>query len=161
MNTYFISDHHFYHKKIIEFESRPFKNYIEMNEYMIDIHNNTVSKGEMVYFLGDFSFGNKNLTKEVFKRLNGRKFLILGNHDKARSLTWWKNIGFEQVYPNPIILEEKYIISHKPLYDLGRFCNIHGHMHNKDILSFTGEYINVCVEKLKYKPITFNNIKLL
>lgn len=79
---YYISDLHFGHRNIIDFEHRPFSSVEEMDEDMIRRWNNKVKKGDDVYILGDFSYykdGNK--VNEILKSLNGKKFLIKGNHD--------------------------------------------------------------------------------
>ena len=47
-----------------------------MDEEYIKRWNNKVKKGDEIYILGDLSFYNK-----ILKRLNGMKFLIIGNHD--------------------------------------------------------------------------------
>lgn len=83
MNTvWFTSDTHYYHKNIIEYSKRPFSSVDEMNERMIENHNDTVRPGDTVYFLGDFCFADDNKARAVLMRLNGNKNLILGNHDK-------------------------------------------------------------------------------
>ena len=43
-NTYFISDHHFGHSSIIDFEARPFADTDEMNATMIAKWNAIVSQ---------------------------------------------------------------------------------------------------------------------
>lgn len=73
---YFISDTHFYHKSIIPYCHRPFPSVDEMNEKLIQNWNNTVSKDDKVYFLGDFCFGSANETRDILNRLNGFKVII-------------------------------------------------------------------------------------
>ena len=77
MNKHFvIADLHFSHKNIIEYEKRPFENVQQMNETIIKKWNSVVSKNDTVFVLGDVSFTNKEETKEIVSRLNGRKVLI-------------------------------------------------------------------------------------
>ena len=80
---YFISDTHFYHKKIIKYVNRPFKDVEEMNNTLINNWNKRVKHKDEVYILGDFSFGNKEQTLDLLNKLNGRKYLIKGNHDRV------------------------------------------------------------------------------
>ena len=86
--VYVISDHHFDHKNII-FHTR--SNFIsndldtsvtDMNNHIITNHNSVVSDDDIVLILGDYSFktGIERLT-ELTSKLNGHKFLVLGNHD--------------------------------------------------------------------------------
>lgn len=79
---YYIADLHYYHKNLIKrMDTRPFATIEEMNEKMIEIHNEVVRKNDEVVFIGDLSFGNGKETMEIVKRLNGIKYLIEGNHD--------------------------------------------------------------------------------
>lgn len=83
MDTFFTSDNHFYHTNIIKYSNRPYTSVEDMNERMIEEHNYTVKVSDTVYFLGDFSFSDERKSREVLRRLNGQKHLILGNHDKG------------------------------------------------------------------------------
>lgn len=96
MTTYFTSDTHFNHSKIIEFCNRPARDRDEMNEMLIDRWNERVKPGDMIYHMGDFAFCGKTLRKIIINQLNGRKFLVRGNHDPD-SNQWWLDAGFEWV----------------------------------------------------------------
>ena len=78
---YYTSDLHFGHKKIIEYEDRPFTSIEEMDEYLIHKWNSKVKKGDQVYIIGDFGFVKGDRANEILDRLNGQKYLIKGNHD--------------------------------------------------------------------------------
>ena len=52
-----------------------------MNQEIIKRWNSVVSKNDIVYHLGDFAFGNKNFIESIVNQLNGKIYLILGNHD--------------------------------------------------------------------------------
>ena len=84
---WFASDHHFGHAALLTFtkddgsHARPgFRDVDHMNETMIANHNRVVGQTDSVYFLGDVGFGKTTLAA-VLPRLNGKKRLILGNHD--------------------------------------------------------------------------------
>ena len=79
--TWLISDTHFGHKVICDYENRPFKSVKEMDESLIANWNNTVSKQDTIYVLGDFSFHGADETQNITKRLTGNKILVMGNHD--------------------------------------------------------------------------------
>ena len=82
-NVFFASDHHFYHKNIIEYNNRPFTDIYHMNEVLIERHNSVVTKKDIVYILGDFAFtSNEDDIIKIIKRLNGEIHFIAGNHDK-------------------------------------------------------------------------------
>lgn len=86
-NTWITSDLHFFHKNIHKFcpETRPWGSVEEMNEALVDAWNTSVQPNDTIYFLGDFSFGKADDTELLLTRLQGRKYLVRGNHDRALS----------------------------------------------------------------------------
>ena len=52
------------------------------DEWLIKEWNKTIGKKDFVYILGDFSWYKKEKTDEILARLNGKKYLVRGNHDK-------------------------------------------------------------------------------
>jgi len=67
-SVYFIGDTHFDHKNIIKYCHRPFSNVAEMNETIKKNWNNTVGDNDIVYFLGDWTFGWGHKPAEYWKR---------------------------------------------------------------------------------------------
>lgn len=81
---YFTSDHHFWHSNIIRYCNRPFHSVEEMNEILIQKWNDLVAPDDEVYYLGDFSLAAR--PAEIYtQRLNGKKYLVPGNHDFCHS----------------------------------------------------------------------------
>jgi calcineurin-like phosphoesterase family protein len=83
-NTFIISDTHFNHKTITTFEpSRMTRMMIDGHddhtEWIVENWNNTVKPDDVVLHLGDFAFKG---IQDLNGRLNGKKILILGNHDR-------------------------------------------------------------------------------
>lgn len=80
---FYVSDTHFSHPRILEMSSRPFDDIIEHDETLIRNWNSVVGETDLVFHLGDFSFGLSDVerTRTLFFRLHGRKRLVLGNHD--------------------------------------------------------------------------------
>ena len=181
MPTAFLySDPHFSHAGICQFfradgvtKLRPFENATEMDEYLIERFNATVSSRDKVYFLGDIVI-NKKALDAVMPRLNGDKVLIRGNHDIYKLKDYSKY--FRDVRGYHIL--DGMILSHIPIHpdSLGRFgTNIHGHLHEKRVhkakgINYpTGEIIYseteidtryhcVCVEQTEYAPISFDDV---
>lgn len=163
METYLISDTHFNHANIIDYCNRPFGSVDAMNKSIIQNWNNKVKKEDRVFFLGDFCMGGAQQIKYFASQLNGRKSIVLGNHDRSPKLYY--EADFEAVYSYPIIYDGFYILSHQPqfLSIHAPYVNIHGHTHsikqeliNKEGLNL---YYNVCVECIDYTPINFKEIK--
>lgn len=95
-NLYFTSDHHFGHKNIIKFSNRPFNSVEEMNELMIQRWNEKVGPNDEVYHLGDVGLMSQSQLQSILDRLNGKIYLIKGNHEKAalachRRFEWIKD----------------------------------------------------------------------
>ena len=81
MTIRYIADMHFDHADIIAYDNRPFDTAEEMNEALIRRWNSVVGPGDLTWILGDFCAGDAERWREHLRRLNGRKCLILGNHD--------------------------------------------------------------------------------
>ena len=77
---YFTSDLHFNHANIIKYCGRPYASKEEMTEALIHNWNETIYPDDTVYILGDFMWASSWNT--ILEQLNGRKVLILGNHDR-------------------------------------------------------------------------------
>ena len=85
---FLIGDCHFGHRNIIKYCNRPFKDVEDMNEQLIKNWNSVVGKNDTVYVVGDFALCGKQKIIEIGQRLNGRKRLVLGNHDQASVNTY-------------------------------------------------------------------------
>jgi len=152
------SDFHFGHNNCINYCSRPFSNTSEMNNTIIRSYNKLVDNNDIVYILGDISFLNTKSTIEIIKSLKGFKFLIKGNHDH-KSNTAYRKMGFMEVYDKPIIIKDKYILSHEPIdYNIGNLVNVYGHMHDKVINNSINRFC-CCLELTNYKPVSLEDIE--
>ena len=150
------------HRNIIKYCNRPFADVEDMTRKQISYWNSVVGKNDIVYVDGDFALCSKQKIIEIGKQLNGRKRLILGNHDQA-SVNTYKEAGFEFVYNHPIVLDDFYIVSHIPMVGISinaPFANIFAHVHDdptyKDC-SCRG--FCVSAERIGYTPIDFEVIK--
>lgn len=160
---YFIADTHFGHENIIAYENRPFDTVEEMDRVMIENWNTVVKAEDEVFVLGDFSFYGKDRTTEICRKLNGRKILVMGNHD-TNEPDYYKECGFQQVNPYPIIINEFWMLSHEPLYINSNmpYANLYGHVHSNPIYAdYSKQSFCACVERIDYTPISFSNIKQL
>lgn len=163
MAKFVFSDPHFDSESIIKNGNRPFKSVAEMNATLIKNYNATIGKQDICYWLGDIMYGaTKAKVSNLLRHLRGRKYLIMGNHDRGHSATWWLSCGFDRVYEHPIYDAENYImLSHEPLPEFGNMppiANIHGHIH---IMGYDfpehSHCINACVEMTDYRPVPLQN----
>ena len=86
-DTFIVSDTHFFHKNILEFEpcrmtGMNIDGHIYHDEWLVDNWNSTVKPNDVVLHMGDFAFKG---IRELENKLNGYKILILGNHDRKGS----------------------------------------------------------------------------
>lgn len=91
-NTWFTSDRHFGHKNVIRHCNRPFESVEEMDEILIQRHNERVKPGDVFYDLGDFAFADHT---PYLQRLNGQGHLVPGNHDHTNRLK--KAVGWNKI----------------------------------------------------------------
>lgn len=157
---YFTSDLHFYHKNIMKY-SPAFRNYEsaeEMNEKLIETWNSVVTPEDTVYDLGDISMAaNTKKIIEVAKRLNGKHFLIIGNHDysiksdKEKLMAMTKDDGnkmFEDIRDYKVITLPgiQIVLSHYPMAAWENQQNgsimLHGHLHDY-MTNVKGKILNV------------------
>ncbi len=158
---FLIADTHFGDEAIIRYENRPFQNADEMAQIMIEKWNTCVGLADQVYVLGDFALGSKEEISELCRRLNGKKYLVMGNHD-IESPKWYRQCGFEQAVPWPIILDNFWILSHEPLYINANmpYANLFGHVHKNAIYSdVSPQSMCLCAERIDYQPIAFEAVK--
>jgi len=164
MKRFVIADLHLGHENIIKYCNRPFKDVAHMNETILNNWNTVVSNDDLVYVLGDFSMKfDQEKTKAILNRLNGRKILVMGNHDTRKPL-WYLEAGFEQATRKPIMVEPGVILMHEPFNDPGEYVQfaykyIFGHIHNKEHeMEKFGNCKCVSVERINYKPIDLDKL---
>ena len=156
---YFTSDTHFFHVNIIKYCGRPFLNVDMMNEALIEKWNRRVSPEDTVYHLGDVSFGKFENTQKIIKRLNGKKILIKGNHDRSHEKMI--EMGFQESYSELFLETSKGLayLHHEPMGNLYRKnadFQLCGHVHQE----FTKKdyWINVGVDVWGYEPKTIEEL---
>ena len=157
--VFFIADTHFGDERIIKYENRPFENSKQMDNEIIKRWNDVVTNDDSVYLLGDF--GADGYEKEILSKLNGKIYLVKGNHD-TKTNDEYRRFGFAEVYDIPIILDGFWILSHDALYVNSNmpYANLFGHVHNSPIIKdYSSQHYCVSVERTNYAPIDFEKIK--
>ena len=156
--TRFISDLHIDHKKILKFagEYRGGSTVEEHNEWLVEQWNSVVTKRDVTWVLGDVAFTVEGM--KYLDRMNGKKVLVLGNHDRF-------DIGVYQKYFYKIhgfTKHSGFWMSHAPIHpsELRGKPNIHGHTHqNIADISYDDSYIPVCVECCGGVPVSLDLIR--
>lgn len=160
--VFFTGDQHFFHKNVIEYCNRPFKNINQMHSEIIANHNNTVSPDDTCYHLGDLAFIGKAQVQKlesIISKLNGTNILIMGNHDDNHPFTYM-NMGFWSVHTG-LILPDHHLfkLAHDPaasIMDRSRYW-IHAHLHT--MYRFLNNCVNVGVDMWDYTPVSLEIIK--
>lgn len=170
--TWLISDTHFGHRNIVIFQQRP-----ESHEViMLDEWIKAVGEGDDILHLGDVFMGkqgNPARWANVISRLPGRKYLIKGNHDKAKD-DLYRMAGFTII---PEFKQANVVFTHRPITKLDHWAitqaewttNIHGHIHGNVLgqnprdpedqyILDNKTYINMSVEVRDFKPVRMGNV---
>lgn len=154
---YFTSDTHYFHKNIIDFCERPFKDVDEMNVVLVNNWNRIVGPKDEVYHLGDVSFGRAEKTVEILEQLNGRIYLVRGNHDKGINpdrFEWIKDY-YELRWES-----RKLVLCHFPfaVWNESHHGSIHLHGHSHGTLKNQGRRIDVGVDPMDFIPVSISAI---
>jgi calcineurin-like phosphoesterase family protein len=160
--SFFASDLHFFHGRLLTFDASRWNvasTNGEHTEAIIDAWNRKVHAKDTVRVLGDVVMGDKS-DYSVISRLNGRKHLILGNHDSGklnRLQPYFKSIHGVFKYRKGVIL------THVPIHPAELICrwrlNIHGHLHGRELTD--PRYFNVNLDvRPDFAPTSWDEVKM-
>lgn len=125
--------------------------------------NETVAPEDTIYHLGDFAFGNLTKVREYARQLNGKKVLVLGNHDRLKS-HHYEEMGFlvrKKLQLGQILLEH-YPVPYPLVVPGIQLC---GHVHEswtrKTFVSKPGVLqLNVGVDVWRFRPVSLYELGL-
>ena len=168
---YLISDTHWAHANIMKYCNRPQLTVDAMDAEMFKNWNDTVKPEDEVWHLGDVGCWFKDPTwiKTFLPLLNGKKFLVPGNHDR-RTLQEMKkyftvmppihNIRFKHEDAGDVSI----VLCHYPIWSWeGKFhgsihCYGHTHAHVEEL---GPQAVHVGVDTNAFKPISTDEIVTL
>lgn len=161
---FFTSDLHFFHKRIIDYCQRPFMDENEMAEALVANWNSVVPKDGQVFVLGDMFWvrGTVEDCVSLMQRLNGRKWLIAGNHDYL-SPEKYREIGFEDAvdFMKINVEGQKLVLFHYPILEWPGFYHgawhLHGHVHGRGS-HFSHRVMDVGVDCNNFFPFSWAQI---
>jgi len=187
MKTFISSDIHFSHANILKYcpwrrLDKDMSDDLEkiqemifsMNEMIISNWNSKVSQEDEVYILGDVSMGQIVNAPKYIRRLNGRKYLISGNHDKTlRKLietnapeyddlfVWIKDVHEMFVKQGPGKPKISVFMSHYPHASWNHMnigsVHLHGHLHGSPS-GITGRIMDVGLDTNDLFPYELNDV---
>lgn len=164
-NVFFTADTHFGHQYMLEF--RPFRHVDEMDEALIARWNERIKGKDLVYHLGDFSFRNNRETANILRRLNGRIFLIKGNHDRlsaanrgsfedVRDYYEVKAIGNTKLKPGIVLCHYPFVTWKKAHYGAS---HCHGHSHSNLRTTRNIRRLDVGVDTHDLYPYSYEEVR--
>ena len=161
---FFHADWHFAHKNILTLCNRRFSSIEKHDEYLIKCINEVVTNSDRLYVLGDLGFHKDiNGLRNVLKRINGQKHIILGNHDHLADLVQLKreNIICDVKEFKTVRKGNKSIVCcHYPLKEWDGYYrgyySAHGHTHAT--LPQYDKCLDVGVDSIGYYPIEFDEL---
>lgn len=158
---YIISDTHFNHEAIKDFEWRP----DNFNELIIKNWKKIVNPEDTIIHLGDVIFSRASELWDILWQLPWYKILVKGNHDMNRNgwyLNKWFNFVCDKIELR--VNHKNVILTHKPIkLEIDQY-NLHWHLHSnwhrdeEFQLVKTDRHILYSCELEKYKPILIEKI---
>lgn len=134
-----------------------------MNEALIERWNAVVQRGDRVYHLGDFSFGNKAKIVSVLDHLQGQIHIVRGNHDRQLDSLASRFASYGD-YKSIRVHGQKIVMSHYPFltWDGAHHGSwmLHGHSHHL-LAPTTQPRLDVGVdgEGYNFAPISFEQVR--
>ena len=158
MAIWFTADTHFNNQRTLEHSKRPFNSVAHMNSELVANWNKCVAKDDIVFHLGDFG------DYRTAEFLNGKIYLIPGNHERADENFKDNYKYFYKVTDDihKIKVKDYYItMAHEPskLRDINideNHINLFGHLHKLCMVKSYG--INVGIDCHNFKLINLDDI---
>ncbi len=163
---FYISDLHFFHEGLLtKMDRRGFASCEEMHAYMIGKWNRKVRPQDEVVLLGDVSMGRGKPTSDLLNQLNGRLYLVKGNHDHYLKDRRFDPARFEWVKDYAVLHDNKrkIVLCHYPImcYD-GQYQRdkegnpksymLYGHVHDTQDERLITRYIRQVGQTLHSPP---------
>lgn len=158
---FFSSDHHFGDERF-DILMRPFNSLNTYIDTCVKRWNDKVQKSDRVYYIGDIACGkNAEFYLRILSRLNGKKYLIPGNHDKSNIDVYRKY--FDKIYTEDGILlkigDNTFYLNHYPSQARKDYWNLCGHIHHS--WKIQKNTINVGVDCWHFYPVSIDEINFL
>lgn len=189
-NIWFTSDTHYGHKNICrgttrwenaENETRDFQTLDEMNDAIVNNINAVVKQDDILFHLGDWSFGGSCAILEFRNRLVCKNIhLIYGNHDTTirNSPGYQKEFASVQDYleldvrmytgesQQKLVFQQDFILMHFPISSWNKMnkgaIHLHGHVHfSPDKRIGKGKLMDVGMDGNDLKPVSILDVMRL
>jgi calcineurin-like phosphoesterase family protein len=164
-DEYISADLHLGHANLIKYGARDFKDCNEMDRVIIDNWNSVINRNTAVYILGDLVICNKRQAARYLKQLNGRKRLVIGNHDsviKGELLKYFEWV--KPYYESRTEDRTKVVMCHYPFLTWNKShygsWMLHGHSHGS-LTVLPGRRMDVGIDTHpEFRPYSFTEIQI-
>ena len=186
-NLYFTSDTHYGHENICRGTcswkdrsgTRDFDTIEQMNQTIVDRINQVVQEDDVLFHLGDWSFGGFSRVEEFRDKIKCKNIhIILGNHDhhiendkhgiKSRFASVNHYLFLQVSETSPIrgaaVKKTKFVLSHYPICSwkdmyMGVF-HLHGHVHlPSNLVVGQGKSLDVGMDGSLMMPYSLDDVK--
>jgi calcineurin-like phosphoesterase family protein len=189
MSDWFSSDTHFLHKLVaglrgfttVNDNGETVPDPVRHDEAIIRNWNRLVKPDDTAWLLGDVGLGNEDRILAQAARLNGRKQLIAGNHDRVHpgnpgahlhQKKWLEVFKSVQAFARVRVGDQVVLLSHFPydgdhtehdratqfrLRDEGVWL-LHGHTHSAERYEWPDKSIHVGLDAWELKPVPAHEI---
>ena len=168
MNLY-ISDIHFGHRNVIQFDHRPFPDVDSMDRHLIFWWNSRVEANDDVYIIGDFCYKSEKTPDWYLRQLKGHKHLIIGNHDEVTVECENTHKYLESMDKMMHVTDgdKEICLCHYPLAEWYKSrhgsWHIHGHIHaakdeTYEFMKSRNNALNAAACINNYTPVSFNEL---
>jgi calcineurin-like phosphoesterase family protein len=169
MSKFFTGDTHFKHANVIRYCSRPFPDVDVMDQGIIRNWNSIVKPEDEVFHVGDFALGSIGDIIRIRQQLNGRIYLIVGNHDRRnvrngdfrKLFEWVKDYYLLKVPDAEMDTVQKIALFHYPMvsWDCSHHGSWHLHGHCHGTIPGVPGRIDVGVDSNNFQPLSYQEIK--
>jgi calcineurin-like phosphoesterase family protein len=177
---FFTSDTHYNHTNICrgitnwtdaEDITRDFKTLDQMNDRIVNGINAEVGENDILFHLGDWSFGGFDSIPEFHQRINCRNIhLVLGNHDHhiERNKDNIQDIfaSINQYVELEVNKQHNFVLMHYPIMSWNKMndgvIHLHGHVHlPPDRRIGKGKMMDVGIDGNGMDPISLTKVLTL
>lgn len=177
---WFTSDNHWFHANIINYCNRPWGDCRTMDAALISNWNEVVKEDDDIIVAGDMIHsGNLVFIEELLSRLNGKIWLVYGNHcfQNKFERPVIQTMFFDRCFDSmdfEVIDDEiedgklKFHISHYPCeYWTRGAIHLHGHIHSgplsisSELCQFKPLRYDIGVDNNNYYPVSYEDIKTI
>ena len=155
MDLWIIADSHLGYTGVGEGIERP----KDFSERILKSLANVLKPESVLLHLGDICYNDDDLWNFKLTSLPGKKWLVLGNHDK-KSASWYVDKNWDAVCESMSLnmFGKRILFSHKPMMTDISFMSANGHyMVDKYDINIHGHFHNFSFEKVKtLEPQLFN-----